>query len=625
MIGSQPARTMSRTAAAPRPATFRIGTGPMVLPPLDHHACGPASVARGRGRRQGNAYFAPPGRARETRPVSAGGVATAGDAPGDRDAGVKPGVDPAAPATEPQPASSSPGGRGLLAALLVAVNLPILVATTRALGHGWQPLGDNGILLVRARDVGTSHHPLLGTWTSASVVVGHQVNNPGPLYFDAVAPAVRLLGPWVGLAVGVMLVNMAASSLAVVMGRRISGTESMVAVAVVVVALQFALGSELLFDIWQPNALVLPFFAFLVVAAVLVTGRLWMVPWLIGLGSLIVQTHLSHAVLVVLVTLTAGALAAANLRIRREWPEWRGPLLWTVVVAALAWIQPLVDQFWGEGNLTTLAGASGGGGSARFGISRASRIVAHVVTGPWFTRESYAHGVPLVGAGDPLKAMPSFPVAVAIVAVVVAVLAGLAVWAWLAGHRPLATMLALAAVTQGGAVVALATSPLNILGIAPHQMRWLCPVAGLGTPAALTAGLTALRARPALARPALLAGAALVAVVALVNLPTYVNPSPGPTMVASRLPQARELVNQLGVLKGKGPIRYDPRGLIFAEPYSGLEFAQMQHLDIPFVFTDPTYLRQLGTGRRDHGQARWVLNQVEGPKALTTPDGAQRV
>jgi len=294
-------------------------------------------------------------------------------------------------------------------------------------------------------------------------------------------------------------------------------------------------------------------------------------------------------------------------------------------VAALAWIQPLVDQVWGEGNLTTLVGASGGNGSARFGISRASRIVAHVVTGPWFTRESYAHGVPLVGAGDPLKAMPPFPAAVAIVAVVLAVLAALAVWAWRARHRPLATMLALAAVTQGGAVVALATSPLNILGIAPHQMRWLWPVAGLGTAAVLTAGLTALRVRPALARPALLAGAAVVAVVALVNLPTYVNPSPGPTMEAGRLPQARALVNQLADLEGKGPIRFDPRGLIFAEPYSGLEFAQMQHLGIPFVFTDPTYLRQLGTGRRDHGQARWVLDQVEGPKALTTPDGAQRV
>ncbi len=530
-------------------------------------------------------------------------------------------------AGEPQDAGA-PGARaerGLLAALLVMVNLPIVVATARALARGYQPLGDDGILLVRARDVATHNNPLLGSWTSASMVVGHQVNNPGPLYFDAIAPAVRLLGPWVGLAVGVMLVNMAASSLAVVMGRRISGPESMVAVAVVVVALQFALGSELLFDVWQPNALVLPFFAFLVVAAVLATGRLGVAPWVVGLGSLIVQTHLSHAVLVTVVTVTAGVLAAVNLRAGRAWPAWRKPALWTAVVAVLAWIQPLVDQVWGQGNLAALAGAAGGGGSARFGVQRASRIVAQVVTGPWFTRGSYAHGVPLVGADDPLAAMPSFPVAVAVVAVVLAVLGGLTLIAWRSGRTRLGTLLALAGATQAVAVVALATSPLNILGIAPHQMRWLWPVAGLATAAVLTAALTALRGRPALAGPALAVGAALVLVVAVVNLPPYRSPSPGPTSEADRLPQARALVNQLGVLEGKGAIRYDPTGLFFAEPFSGLEFAQLQDLGIPFVFTDDTMLRQLGRARRDHGQARWVLRQVEGTDALKTPPGAQRV
>ncbi|MGH9261286.1 MAG: hypothetical protein ACRD08_15575, partial [Acidimicrobiales bacterium] len=189
--------------------------------------------------------------------------------------------------SEPRPASA----RRLMAAVLVAVNLPILVATARALARGWQPLGDNGLLLVRARDVGTWHHPFLGTWTSASLVLDEHVNNPGPLYFDAIAPAIKLLGPWVGVAVGVMLVNMVASSLAVVMARRISGAESMVAVAVVTVGLQFAMGSELLFDVWQPNALVLPFFAFLVMVTALAGGDLAMVPWVVGVGSFVVQTH----------------------------------------------------------------------------------------------------------------------------------------------------------------------------------------------------------------------------------------------------------------------------------------------------------------------------------------------
>ena len=216
--------------------------------------------------------------------------------------------------------------RRLTAAVLLAVNVPIIVAVVRALAHGWQPVGDNGILLVRARDVATSHHPLLGSWTSASLVLDKDVNNPGPLYFDAIAPTVKLLGPWVGVAVGVMLVNMAASSLAVLAARRISGTESMVAVAIVTVGLQFAMGSELLFDMWQPNALVLPFLAFLVVVTVLATGDLVMAPWVVGLGSLIVQTHMSHAALVLALTVAGAVGCVLSLRRRDAPPSWRRPL-----------------------------------------------------------------------------------------------------------------------------------------------------------------------------------------------------------------------------------------------------------------------------------------------------------
>ena len=48
------------------------------------------------------------------------------------------------------PRGAVTSGRRLLAAALVMVNLPIVVATVRALARGWQPIGDNGILLVRS-------------------------------------------------------------------------------------------------------------------------------------------------------------------------------------------------------------------------------------------------------------------------------------------------------------------------------------------------------------------------------------------------------------------------------------------------------------------------------------------
>ena len=96
-----------------------------------------------------------------------------------------------------------------IAAVVIAIT-PLVVATVRALARGWVAIGDNGLILLRAEDVATANHPLLGTWTSASLTAGRNINNPGPLWFDVLAPFVRIGGPSVGLAVGVMVANIAA-------------------------------------------------------------------------------------------------------------------------------------------------------------------------------------------------------------------------------------------------------------------------------------------------------------------------------------------------------------------------------------------------------------------------------
>jgi hypothetical protein len=512
-------------------------------------------------------------------------------------------------------------------ALLLAVNLPIVVGTVRALARGWQPLGDNGLLLVRVRDVGTSHHPLLGSWSSSSIVVGEDLNNPGPLYFDLVAPFVKLLGPWVGVAVGVMLLNMAAASLAVVAARRISGSSSMVAVAVVVVGLQWVLGSELLFDLWQPNALVLPFFAFLVVATALATGDVAMAPWVVGLGGLVVQTHMGHLALVAELTLAAAAIAGWNLYQRSERPDWRRPALWTTAVLAVVWIQTLFEQVAGpgKGNLSRIAGAAGGGETTMFGPARSVRIVTEVFIGPWFTRSSYANAVPTSDPSDPLLSMPSAPAAVVILALLSAGLVGIAVVALRADRRELATLVVMATVALVGAIVALAASPINVVGIAVHQMRWLWPVAALVTAAALSALFAAVRDRPTLFRAGLVGSTAVALVVAVANLQTHPAEGVSPAMEADRLRQAQELVGQLDTLQGTGTVRFDPTGLRLAEPFSGLVLAELQDLGVPFVVDGEVLVRQLGEGRRDEGEAEYSLRQVEGTGVFEVPADAQRI
>jgi hypothetical protein len=528
------------------------------------------------------------------------------------------------PGSAPSPRSS----RWWTSLALVAVNVPIAVAAVRALLRGWQPVGDSGLLLVRAQDVGTVHNPLLGTWTSASLVLDQHLNNPGPLYSDVIAPPIKLLGPWVGLAVGVMLVNMAASTLAVVVARRISGTESMVAAAVVVAGLQWALGSELLFDVWQPNALVLPMMALLVVATVLATGDLTMAPWFAGLATLLVQTHLSYAPLVA--GLTVGVVVRAGRAARRAdtAAAWRRPLVWTVAILGAGWAQPVVEQLTGrgEGNLSRIAGAAMGGEEATVGLRRALRILAQVtVVGPWFDRSTYDRAVPPTQGDAPVPGLVALAPAALTLAAVAVVLVGLAVVARRLTDPHLTAMVRVSTIALAAGLVALAWSPVNITGLAVHGMRWLWPVAALATATVLTCLLAGLRTRPAWARRATTAGVALALVTALANLPTHTSRSWGPALLAPDLPAAQELVAGLDALEDRGTVLFDPTGLRYGEPYSGLVLAEMQDRGISFVVDDEGMIRQLGEGRRHRGDAALRLWQVEGDTALHPPPGTERV
>jgi hypothetical protein len=99
--------------------------------------------------------------------------------------------------------------RRLAVVCTAAAILPIVVAAIRAIARDWLPLGDDAYFALRAGDVLAEHHPLLGTWTSASLTAGVDMNNPGPLFFDALALPVKLWGD-AGLLLGVTLINIGA-------------------------------------------------------------------------------------------------------------------------------------------------------------------------------------------------------------------------------------------------------------------------------------------------------------------------------------------------------------------------------------------------------------------------------
>src|SRR5688500_18451943 len=92
---------------------------------------------------------------------------------------------------------------------VLVVSFPIMFAAVRAAAGGWVPTGDDAYFTVRARDVLTEHHPLLGAWSSGSLDLITPINNLGPLQLDLLAPFTRFT-PMGGTAIGVALINIAA-------------------------------------------------------------------------------------------------------------------------------------------------------------------------------------------------------------------------------------------------------------------------------------------------------------------------------------------------------------------------------------------------------------------------------
>src|SRR4029079_19712199 len=126
---------------------------------------------------------------------------------------------------------------------------PIVVAVCRALVHGWFPIGDAALLAIRAYDVATPHHPLLGSWTSASFALGIDVNNPGQLYPDLLAPFMwtfgRVFGIGLAEAICVGTINAESALCTALVCARIGGWRAEHWMLLLVAALTWSMGSEL--------------------------------------------------------------------------------------------------------------------------------------------------------------------------------------------------------------------------------------------------------------------------------------------------------------------------------------------------------------------------------------------
>ncbi len=478
-------------------------------------------------------------------------------------------------------------------ACAVAWLVPVVVAVIRAVAADWYPVSDQALIAVRARDVLTADHPLLGTAASAALGEGVLTNHPGPLIFDVVALPVRLFGAGAGLVVGIAALNLGAGLVAIVAAYRRGGRGGAVAVTGGMCALVWSAGNAVLVDPYNPTACMVPFLAVLVLAWSAATGDRWALPWLLALATFCVQTNLAY--LVTVVPIVIGSLAL-YVWLRRDQHAGRD-LLWRgAPVLLVLWAQPILEQLLHvtDGNVARLARASVEL-EQPLGWADGTRQAASVLSQwPGWARGSFDGNYVM----NPFVAPPSVWPAVLSLLVLIAVLVALACVAarWL---RDRAT-LTLLGVTAGFVLigwVATMRVPLSpFYGFLPHFVRWLWPI---GVMTIVAVALCVGRALQRLIGGRPVPGA--IAVMPLLLTVAFAVPDGPLTLGEAEWSVARPVAKELNRLAVE---RLPASGVVVDfrppdyPPFAYSLVAALQEHGTPFTVTDGISARQYGNSRR---------------------------
>lgn len=504
--------------------------------------------------------------------------------------------------------------------------VPLAVAAARALHGGWVPVGDAALIAIRARDVlgggPGGDMPLIGMWASTSWSVGFDMNHPGPLLYLVLAVPAALVGGGGGLVVGTAALNTASVTGIFVVARRVGGDVAAGAAMAVTAALCWSFGSAVLVEPWHASTVLLPFACLGVLAWAVVAGHRWCLPWAVAVGSLVVQTNLSYALLVpALLVVALVPVTVAALRM----VDGRGDAIRVLGVAlgvgALCWLPVVIEQVTADdgGNLSRLR-RSLGVSTATLDAGDALGALARVIgLPPWWGRPSYGEAFPLGAFGNPLPAP-----AVALVAATVVVGAGAAA---LVGARHRGDRVTVGALTVAGVVLAAAyvtalNTPTGPFGTIAYQLRWLWPAGALVALALLVAAVRHPWAGTP-RRPWVMATlTVLVALASLANLPASHQDTTAP---AATYPVARDITDAVGAAELTGPVQVVCGEGVF-DPYCEAVMARLQDDGVPFVVDEAIGVRQLGDGRRaDPRRPLDRLVVVAGDYAVFTPPGARTV
>ena len=209
---------------------------------------------------------------------------------------------------------------GLVGLLAVA---PILAATAAAVLDHWVPESDDAIVALRAYDVLSSHPPLVGQFSDASLG-GPPTYNAGPLLFWLLAVPTHVPGDWaVPVAMGV--VNAASVAGAVWLAHRRGGWWFTLMTAVGVLALCTSLPYQLRYSIVNPFCALLPLLLLFFLAWSVAAGEHRLLPLTALVASFVAQVHFS-LLLPTAIAMPSRAAACAEARARTfAWPATARP------------------------------------------------------------------------------------------------------------------------------------------------------------------------------------------------------------------------------------------------------------------------------------------------------------
>ena len=255
------------------------------------------------------------------------------------------------------------------------LGLVVVVFAWKAATLDWKAAGDLSVIRLRALDVGTSNTPLVGAYSRFGW------NHPGPSLSFAFAPWARLFGTsGVGILIGAFVANLAAMFGAAWVARRASKVLFFLT-SITLAAFVLLEQSGELFNPWNPYVIVLPLFAALLSAWATFRGDRVAAVVLVIAASFAIQGHIGAAPLGVLALLVGGggliyAIVRSNGDERRSLVK---TALLALGVMFVCWLPPLIDQFFGTGNLGRLVkfqfSSTEPSAGLRFALNQVTRLL----------------------------------------------------------------------------------------------------------------------------------------------------------------------------------------------------------------------------------------------------------